>query len=418
MMLSEACVSKFEHLSAASSIPSGQRAFCPQPDCGQLHFYDDSGCGLNAVARLSDEVACTACHHTFCKQCGSPWYTGHECLSNAMLDATSKLCPAGCGARMTHYRGHGCHHLRCRTCSHRFCFNCLGPYRPSEKSVCSCPVFCSSACGCPTCPDCLPGRPCTYSDGLTIYEPTSQTEHVSFVPAESERPTFMATEFVRRPRIQLQNPGNWGEVAEPPTPWHPLAELLEQFEGDLWPNRQEQVMLRLFTSRTGLTCPCPTWRQTLAATQLQPCWLQSRPSAAKLCSRTRHFLSNFLIRDFRIGIFLENAGLLNNPAYMDDSDEDDEDTATVVAKYRRHVLAMAAELVLALLQQLVCHQLYTQQELQPSMTAAACAVHELPICAALNFDHEGLLPGPINVLKALFYDHTCDGSLTGHGSIR
>ena len=66
---------------------------------------------------------------------------------------------------------------------------------------------------------------------------------------------------------------------------------------------------------------------------------------------------------------------------MDDSDEDDEDTATVVAKYRRHVLAMAAELVLALLQQLVCHQLYTQQELQPSMTAAACAVHELPICA-------------------------------------
>ena len=68
----------------------------------------------------------------------------------------------------------------------------------------------------------------------------------------------MATEFVRRPRIQLQNPGNWGEVAEPPTPWHPLAELLEQFEGDLWPNRQEQVMLRLFTSRTGdtpLHCP-------------------------------------------------------------------------------------------------------------------------------------------------------------------
>lgn len=66
-------------------------------------------------------------------------------------------------------------------------------------------------------------------------------------------------------------------------------------------------------SCAGLTCPCPTWRQTLAAPQLQPCWLHSRPSAAKLCSRARHFLSVFLIRDFQICIFLENAGAVSAP---------------------------------------------------------------------------------------------------------
>ncbi|KAK9834593.1 hypothetical protein WJX74_005434 [Apatococcus lobatus] len=209
-------------------------------------------------------------------------------------------------------------------------------------------------------------------------------------------------------RPHTRNLGNWDARVGAPTPWHELGTLLEQFEVDLWPNRQEQVLLRLFTSRTGLTCPCPTWRQTLAAPHLQPCWLQSRPSAAKLCSRARHFLSVFLLRDFQICIFLENAGLLHNPAYRDDTDdEDDEECSATVAKYRPHVLAMAAELVQALLQQLVCHKLYTQQELDPGIAAATCGIQELPICAALNHDHEGLLPGPLNTLKGLFYgkDH-------------
>lgn len=76
------------------------------------------------------------------------------------------------------------------------------------------------------------------------------------------------------------------------------------------------------------------------------------------------------------------AGLLHNPAYRDDTDdEDDEECSTTVAKYRPHVLRMAAELVQALLQQLVCHKLYTQQELDPGIAAATCGVQELPICA-------------------------------------
>ena len=51
-----------------------------------------------------------------------------------------------------------------------------------------------------------------------------------------------------------------------------------------------------------------------------------------------------------------------------------------MAKYRPHVLAMAAELVQALLQQLVCHGLYTQQELSPGIAAATCGIQELPAC--------------------------------------
>ena len=61
----------------------------------------------------------------------------------------------------------------------------------------------------------------------------------------------MAAVGLHTARPHTRNLGNWDARVGAPTPWRELGTLLEQFEGDLWPNRQEQVMLRLFTSRTG-----------------------------------------------------------------------------------------------------------------------------------------------------------------------
>jgi hypothetical protein len=78
---------------------------------------------------------------------------------------TTKACPF-CSAPVSHYRGHGCHHIApgngCPSCHGHFCFNCL---LPQHSPDCSCDTYCSASCGCVACPDCHPGQPCANCDG-------------------------------------------------------------------------------------------------------------------------------------------------------------------------------------------------------------------------------------------------------------
>lgn len=98
----------------------------------------------------------------------------------------AKRCPS-CKAPTSHYKEHGCHHILppndhrggCPVCHTHYCFVCLGEWGPKDDgiSVClanGCYNFCYDAgfkfndgtiaetdCGCPICPDCTPGEPCT-----------------------------------------------------------------------------------------------------------------------------------------------------------------------------------------------------------------------------------------------------------------
>ena len=75
--------------------------------------------------------------------------TGNDALSLAFVATTSKACPA-CGAAITHYRGHGCHHIApsggCPTCHHHFCIVCLERHPCSRRGH---GLFCDEHCDCP-----------------------------------------------------------------------------------------------------------------------------------------------------------------------------------------------------------------------------------------------------------------------------
>lgn len=134
-----------------------------------------------------------ACGEQFCAACGVKWHAGLSCdqwrkqqsgldtKTAQLLSSTTKICPgrmpdgSACGTVITHYRGHGCHHIRppagpqggCPRCHHHFCYVCLGPY-----GTCGCrwqgSTFCKPddpSCGCPTCPTC-PNH-CTDCDKTT-----------------------------------------------------------------------------------------------------------------------------------------------------------------------------------------------------------------------------------------------------------
>lgn len=85
-----------------------------------------------------------------------------------VLYTTTKQCPF-CSIRISHYRGHACHHISpsggCTSCQNHFCYNCLG-YRGDGVEWQGCPngcaPFCTDGCSCPDCPDCQPGVPCDH----------------------------------------------------------------------------------------------------------------------------------------------------------------------------------------------------------------------------------------------------------------
>ena len=78
-------------------------------------------------------------------------------------------CPK-CGSRVWHSEHHGCHQVKCPTCTTKFCHSCDTPYVQHIEHLanCKCPLFCakeSFACKCSvTCPECE-NKKCEHCDG-------------------------------------------------------------------------------------------------------------------------------------------------------------------------------------------------------------------------------------------------------------
>lgn len=137
-------------------------------------------CDSWAIGRVGGDLVArcpnASCASLFCAQCKSAAHVGHTCeeamgVARAKMDEkseeymrkVSKECP-GCGAQITHFRDHGCHHIKCGNCHAEFCYNCLKPYGSGE-SRCTCPIFCNERCQCLACDECRTHKSCHTCSG-------------------------------------------------------------------------------------------------------------------------------------------------------------------------------------------------------------------------------------------------------------
>jgi hypothetical protein len=173
-------VARFRRFNAVSLVPVNQRAYCPAPACGALLLVEP-GAATQAHAAGGALKRCAVCSATFCLACSAtPWHAGASCEAHAatqrgadaataaLIQGTTRPCP-GCGLRVTHYRGHACHHISpgrgCPQCGIHWCFRCGGATPTQVCRSCAGHLFCDDTCTCPDCPVCRPGRPCTGAAG-------------------------------------------------------------------------------------------------------------------------------------------------------------------------------------------------------------------------------------------------------------
>ncbi len=125
------------------------------------------GCVGGSVARCPS----SACAALYCVLCKESAHAGRTCdeasgaarakedsVSRAYLEKVAKPCPL-CAMPITHFKGHGCHHMTCPnpTCRHQFCWVCLVGWIPDGG--CHCDLTCSDRCQCLQCDECAPGGP-------------------------------------------------------------------------------------------------------------------------------------------------------------------------------------------------------------------------------------------------------------------
>jgi hypothetical protein len=202
----KANVSKFERF----SLKGKDYVACPQ--CYTVHFTPNHLLNTKRPAQVRCQN--TVCKHSFCLLCTLPWTRNHNCstmkqqqapeplldpkateamLTDIFIQMTTKPCP-NCSARVSHYHGHGCHHIRgCPSCKMHFCYKCGETEEHNlalrgAKSACLCKpswsTFCLHAaipqsfakepyphdrrCGCIPCPDCRKKQPCENCNGSCV----------------------------------------------------------------------------------------------------------------------------------------------------------------------------------------------------------------------------------------------------------
>lgn len=150
------------------------------------------GCCGSASA---DIAQCPHCHHRWDLYAQSrPNYADRA--TEAFIELTTRACPnRACRQRISHFHGHGCHHISpasdgCPHCHTHFCYICGrahghpgGGYERNRlcrhgSSYCSdtnmeanlvmTPVPHDRRCGCVICSHCRPRRPCSQCDGQCV----------------------------------------------------------------------------------------------------------------------------------------------------------------------------------------------------------------------------------------------------------
>lgn len=185
--LSDDEMARFRRFNAVSLVPVNRRAYCPAAACGAMMVVEPDAVTRSRAAGGALK-RCAACPTTFCLGCSAtPFHEGASCEAHAahlarhagtdtataaFIQQTTRPCP-GCGLRVTHYRGHACHHISpgrgCPQCATHWCFRC-GAAAPTPPHRCEAPscvghLFCDDTCTCPDCPVCKPGQPCTGAAG-------------------------------------------------------------------------------------------------------------------------------------------------------------------------------------------------------------------------------------------------------------
>lgn len=154
---------------------------CPFSDC-------DRPIQIDAAHRHVADTCCPYCHRLFCIRCKAP-HRGQTCAqyqtelllrqqsineqqSADLIWASSRQCPLCITpCRISHYRGHGCHHMTHSDAStgvgrtHEFCYVCVRPIAECRASPQRCPLFCNFLCSCLPCPLCRIGQPCEQCAG-------------------------------------------------------------------------------------------------------------------------------------------------------------------------------------------------------------------------------------------------------------
>jgi len=198
-------VDAFFCLSPEDGISAYLAVLCPKADCSFV-FVVPAASGPTAGGAPPAATLCPSCNTAVCTQCAADWtgsespsalsppHAGLSCYAHAMavaeaqsrkaqadaaaaqeianplaalgtLSASVKRCP-GCGAGISHYRGHACHHIApgrgCPECvrsgtvpAAHWCYCCRGPWPCAG----GCPTFCDAACDCEDCPTAAPGPP-------------------------------------------------------------------------------------------------------------------------------------------------------------------------------------------------------------------------------------------------------------------
>mmetsp|Transcript_36824 Transcript_36824/g.84844 ORF Transcript_36824/g.84844 Transcript_36824/m.84844 type:complete len:454 (-) Transcript_36824:11-1372(-) len=179
--LAEAELDRFDRFVVEATLPYGEKVHCPRCETVSL---------LQGETSHRQEVQCPYCAHRW----NHSQRYGKDAATEKIIDGSSKPCP-NCGLQITHYHGHGCHHIApgnpggCPRCHQHFCYVCLRKHgapgvRRFHRRCTHTTSYCRSdrvqehisltpfphdtRCGCPICPDCAPGKPCAQCHGTCV----------------------------------------------------------------------------------------------------------------------------------------------------------------------------------------------------------------------------------------------------------
>ena len=179
ILLTDNNIQKFHRFTKKYSIPPDLRSDCPISGCENCNALSTAISGSTSTER---PVTCSECRTDYCHKCQVEWHTGRSCeayqeerrgqdqATDNFINRTTKPCP-NCGFRITHARGHACHHILpgsgCPQCGTHWCYVCGGNFRR-----CGCDfqgsTFCGTRngqdCGCLPCESCASGTPCNECD--------------------------------------------------------------------------------------------------------------------------------------------------------------------------------------------------------------------------------------------------------------
>eukprot|EP01102_Stenamoeba_stenopodia_P015200 TRINITY_DN515_c0_g1_i2.p1 TRINITY_DN515_c0_g1~~TRINITY_DN515_c0_g1_i2.p1 ORF type:complete len:440 (+),score=84.79 TRINITY_DN515_c0_g1_i2:217-1536(+) len=149
--LSPQMVEKYAHFKKMAALRADPNCrWCPKPNC-------ETAVIANLDSPDFPALECSKCATKFCYQCNQTWHPKLSCKKNAIQlkkkgiintrdekwkKKNAKKCPK---CRVDIEKESGCNHIICTSCSHQFCWLCMGEYTPDHYATGSCANKCFEA---------------------------------------------------------------------------------------------------------------------------------------------------------------------------------------------------------------------------------------------------------------------------------